>query len=464
MPDELLAVSPLDGRYAAATEALREYFSEFAIIRGRIGVEVDYLIALSRDAGVIRPITADELKLLSALAGKFSLEDARENKDLERITRHDVKAVESFLRARLSPTSLADLIEYLHFGLTSEDVNNIVQAAALRDSRDAVLLPAIDKIVDQLRALARAHASTPMLARTHGQPAVATTFGKEMAVFLGRLKKHCRALALHEFEAKLDGAVGNYNALHAAAPEVDWPAFSERFIRDLKLAPAGPTTQILPYDNWIDYFHTVMLLNSVLIGLAQDLWQYTAIGYLGLEASASEVGSSTMPQKVNPIDFENAEGNFGIANALLEHYARKLPISRLQRDLSDSTVRRTFGTALGHSLVGYDSLRRGLALIRVDPERMKTDLEAHWEIVAEGAQTILRAAGFQNPYEQLKELTRGKGLTRASYNSWVDNLGVDEETRSKLRRLSPLSYTGLAEQIANGAVEAQLNDNDTKSD
>ncbi|HEX8993614.1 MAG TPA: adenylosuccinate lyase [Anaerolineales bacterium] len=461
MPDELLAVSSLDGRYAAATEPLRPYFSEFAIIRGRIAVEVDYLITLSRDAGVIRPITAGELELLGALAGKFTLEDARENKDLERITRHDVKAVESFLRARLAPTSLHDLLEYLHFGLTSEDVNNIAQATALRDSRDAVFLPAIDKIMDQLRELARTHASMPMLARTHGQPAVPTTFGKEMAVFLGRLMKQRRALARHQFEAKLDGAVGNYNALQAAAPGIDWPAFSERFIRSRKLQPAGPTTQILPYDNWLDYFHIVMLINSILIGLAQDLWHYAGTGYIRLEANASEVGSSTMPQKVNPIDLENAEGNFGIANALLEHYARKLPISRLQRDLSDSTVRRTFGTALGHSLVGYDSFRRGLALVRIDAERMGSDLEAHWEIVAEGAQTILRAAGFQNPYEQLKQLTRGRVLTRESYNAWVDDLDVDEAIRSKLRRLSPLSYTGLAEQVARRAVEERSDNHDT---
>lgn len=460
MPDELLAVSSLDGRYAAATEPLRQYFSEFAIIRGRIGVEVEYLITLSRDAGVIRPITADELELLGALAGKFTLEDARENKDLERITRHDVKAVESFLRARLAPTSLADLLEYLHFGLTSEDVNNITQATALRDSRDAVFLPAIDKIMDQIRELARTHASIPMLARTHGQPAVPTTFGKEMAVFLGRLMKQRRALARHQFEAKLDGAVGNYNALQAAAPGVDWPAFSERFIRSRKLEPAGPTTQILPYDNWLDYFRIVMLINSILIGLAQDLWHYAGTGYVRLEANASEVGSSTMPQKVNPIDLENAEGNFGIANALLEHYARKLPISRLQRDLSDSTVRRTFGTALGHALVGYDSLRRGLALVRIDAERMGSDLEAHWEIVAEGAQTILRAAGFQNPYEQLKQLTRGRVLTRESYGAWVDDLSVDETIKSKLRRLSPLTYTGFAEQIANRVVQEHSNSGD----
>lgn len=462
MPDQLLAVSSLDGRYAAATEPLREFFSEFAFIRGRVGVEVDYLIALSRDARIIRPITEDELKLLGALVGKFSLEDAQEHQDLERITRHDVKAVEGFLRARLAPTSLADLVEYLHFGLTSEDVNNIAQASALRDSRDAVLLPALGKIIHRLRELAQEHASAPMLARTHGQPAVPTTFGKEMAVFLGRLTKQGRAMARHPFEAKLDGAVGNYNALHAAAPEVDWPAFSQRFIRNRKLEPAGPTTQILPYDNWLDYFHLVMLINSTLIGLAQDLWQYTASGAVRLKVGASEVGSSTMPQKVNPIDFENAEGNFGIANALLAHYVRKLPISRLQRDLSDSTVRRSFGTALGHTLVGYDSLHRGLALVRADPERMKGELEAHWEVVAEGAQTILRAAGLNNPFEQLKQLTRGKDFTRESYYAWVDDLDVDEETKSKLRRLSPLTYVGLAEQIANRAVEEPSDLNDTQ--
>ncbi len=452
MPDELLALSPLDGRYASETEPLREYFSEYAVIRGRVAVEIAYLIALSRDAGIIRPIQAEEAQQLQHLAQSFSIGDARENKDFERITRHDVKAVESFLRARLERTALADLVEYLHFGLTSEDVNNIAMAIALREARDKVLLPALDQIIGQLQALVHEHKATPMLARTHGQAAVPTTFGKEMAVFVARLRKQRGALARHVFEAKLNGAVGNYNALAAAAPQRDWLAFSDRFIRSLGLEPASITTQILPYDNWIEYFNHLMLANAALVGLAQDIWQYASLGYIKLKAKAAEAGSSTMPQKVNPIDFENAEGNFGVANALLEHYGRKLPISRLQRDLSDSTVRRTFGAAFGHSLVGYRSMQRGLGLIEPDPDAMKADLEAHWEVVAEGAQTILRTAGVSNPYELLKDLTRGKGLTKNGYYQWIDSLAVDTGVRDRLRRLSPFSYTGLAEKIAESAL------------
>ena len=459
MPDELLSLSPLDGRYASETEALRPYFSEYAVIRGRVAVEIAYLIALSRDAGIIRAITPEEAAQLQAIAEEFSIEEARENKDFERITRHDVKAVESFLRARLAPTSLSNLIEYLHFGLTSEDVNNIAAAIALRESREKVMLPAIDAILTQLEALVRSYKSAPMLARTHGQAAVPTTFGKEMAVFMVRLKKRRRALARHRFEAKLTGAVGNFNALAAAAPEVDWPAFSDQFLRGLGLEPVDITTQILPYDNWIDYFSSMAQTNALLTGLAQDLWQYASLGYIRLKLKTSEIGSSAMPQKVNPIDFENAEGNFGVANALLEHYARKLPISRLQRDLSDSTVRRTFGAALGHSLVGYRSLQRGLNLVEPDAAAMKADLEAHWEVVAEGAQTILRTAGVSDPYGLLKELTRGKGLTEDTYVNWIDGLQVDGSVKAKLRQLSPLNYPGLAEQIADHALG---NTSDTK--
>ncbi len=452
MPDELLALSPLDGRYADETGPLREYFSEYAVIRGRVAVEIDYLMALSRDARITRPITPEEALSLKQLAERFSIEDARANKDFERVTRHDVKAVESFLRAKLAPTSLSDLVEYLHFGLTSEDVNNIATAISLRGSRDGVLLRELDRILEQLQSTVRDYKSTPMLAHTHGQAAVPTTFGKEMAVFLVRLKKQRGALAQHRFEAKLNGAVGNFNALVAAAPQVDWPSFSERFLRGLGLQPADLTTQILPYDNWLDYFAILLRINSVLIGFAQDLWQYASWGYIRVKATPSEVGSSTMPQKVNPIDFENAEGNLGMANAMFEHYARKLPISRMQRDLSDSTVRRTFGTALGHSLVAYKSLQRGLERIEPDAEAMRADLEAHWEVVAEGAQTILRTAGVDNPYDLLKELTRGKRLTEAGYHEWIDSLRVDDSVKQRLRGLSPLAYTGLAEQLAEKAL------------
>ena len=460
MSDDLSALSPLDGRYIHETESLRKYFSEFAFIRGRVQIELAYLIALSEDAGLIRPLTESELDLLHTLAADFSLEDAHQIKDLERTTRHDVKAIENFLRLKLTPTSLSGLLEFLHFGLTSEDVNNIAQALALRDSRDQVILPVLDKVLNQLVDLIQKYKTAPMLARTHGQPAMPTTFGKEMAVFHKRLKKQYETLSSHRFEAKLDGAIGNFNAFVAGVPQVDWIAFSENFIRNLRLEPNLITTQILPYDNWIEYFNTLHLINSILIDFAEDIWRYISDDYLKLKVVSSEVGSSTMPQKVNPIDFENAEGNLGIANALLEQYARKLPISRLQRDLSDSTVRRTFGVALGHSLLAYESLAKGLERVEVNESAMRSELEAHWEVVAEGAQTILRAAGVSKAYDQLKSIVRGKEFTKETFNQWIGGLSVDESTKAKLRALSPLTYIGLAEEIA----EKTLNDNSNIKD
>lgn len=448
MSDDLLALSPLDGRYVQETEALRAYFSEFALIRSRVQIELKYLIALSENASLFRPLTQSELDLLQRWATDFSLDDAHRIKDLERTTRHDVKAIENFLRAKLAPTSLSDLVEFLHFGLTSEDINSIAQAIALRDSRDQFILPALDKVLNQLVDLIQQYKSAPMLAHTHGQPAVPTTFGKEMAVFHMRLKKQYGKLASHHFEAKLNGAVGNFNALVSAAPQVDWFAFSEKFVQDLGLEPNPITTQILPYDNWIEYFDTLHLVNSILIDFAQDMWRYISDDYLKLKVVASEVGSSTMPQKVNPIDFENAEGNLGIANAFFEQYARKLPISRLQRDLSDSTVRRTFGVALGHSVVAYTSLAKGLERVEANKSAMRSELEAYWEVVAEGAQTILRAAGVSEAYDQLKSIARGKEITKETFKQWIESLSIDESVKEKLHTLSPLTYMGLAEEIA----------------
>lgn len=454
MTDDLIALSPLDGRYHTETESLRDHFSEFAFIRDRVRVEIDYLIALSRQAQLVRPLTSAEVELLQTLKDSFRPDDALQIKAHEQKTRHDVKAIENFLRDRLASTSMADLASWLHFGLTSEDVNNLAQATALRDSRDRVLLPALDGIIRRLANLAQTYRSTPMLAHTHGQPAVPTTFGKEMAVFVQRLRKQRAVVASHRFEAKLTGAIGNFNAPAAAAPQIDWLGFSQAFIKDLGLEPNLATTQTLPYENWQEYLDALRRSNSVLLDLARDMWLYIGSDYLKLKVVKTEIGSSTMPQKVNPIDFENAEGNLGIANSLLEHFGQKLPISRLQRDLSDSTVRRTFGTALGHSLVAYASLARGLDRIEVNEARMKTDLENHWEVVAEGAQTILRAAGIINAYEQLKSLTRGRQVTEEGYHAWVEALNVDKSVRRKLLALSPLTYTGLAEEIAKQTLQA----------
>lgn len=438
----LYAVSVVDGRYAAATAPLGAYFSEFAFIKDRVRVELDYLPALAK-AGLIQPLDETESRLLADIITNFGDSDARTIQAFERQTRHDVKAIEYYLREKLP----SRLLPWLHFGLTSEDVNNIAQVLELRDSREAVLLPALDDLLNTLRDFAVRYRALPMLARTHGQPAVPTTLGKEFAVYLARLKEARRLIASHHFEAKLTGAVGNFNALQAAAPQVDWPAFAREFIQSYGLEPNLVTTQILPYDNWVRYFDSLRLANSILIDFAQDIWRYISDGYLKQAVLEGEVGSSTMPQKVNPIDFENAEGNLGVAIALFTHYAQKLAVSRLQRDLSDSTVRRTFGTALGHTLLAWGALLRGLGRITADEEKLNADLAAHWEVVSEGAQTILRAAGRSDAYESLKEATRGRILTETDYLTWADGVDVDERIRARLKILSPESYIGLAIQL-----------------
>ena len=446
MTGPLLALSPLDGRYAEQAAPLAEYFSEFAYLRDRMRVELDFLSALSK-TGLVRPLSRAEAGELESIKSGFSIVDATAIRAYERETRHDVKAIEYYLRGKLKHTSLADLAPWLHFGLTSEDANNIAQAIALRDARDRVLLPALDGLLADLKAFALRHRAVPMLARTHGQFAVPTTMGKEFAVFAARLKKIREEVASHRFEAKLTGAVGNFNALQAAAPGVDWLKFSREFVSSFDLEPTLLTTQVLPYENWIRYFDLLRLANTVLVDLAQDAWRYISDGSLKQALVEGEVGSSTMPQKVNPIDFENAEGNLGVANALFVYYSQKLPISRLQRDLSDSTVRRTFGTALGHSLVAWTNLRRGLSRIAPDEERLKAELNEHWEVVSEGAQTILRAAGKADAYESLKQRTRGQVLSEAEYKSWCDEVQVDDGTRERLKSLSPETYIGLAVKL-----------------
>ena len=452
MDNELFSLTPLDGRYARETAPLREFFSEFAYIRGRARLEIFYLIALSRDAKLIRPFSQNELDFLHNLADNFSLDDAMRVKDLESVTRHDVKAIESFLRDRLARASLLDTVSWLHFGLTSEDVNQTSQALALRDSRDEILLPALDKIISQLTDFAHLHKSTPMLARTHGQAAVPTTFGKEIAVFVARLQKKREKISLHIFEAKWSGAIGNYNAQIVGAPQVNWLNFSENFLQGLGLKATEISSQIIPYDNWLEYFQMLQLVNGILLDLAQDMWRYISDDYLKLRVVKGEVGSSTMPQKVNPIDFENAEGNLGLANALFEQYIRKMPISRLQRDLSDSTVKRSFGEAMGHTLVAWQSLARGLDRVEGNEASLKSTLEAHWEVIAEGAQTILRSENIPSAYDDLKSLTRGKEITSAFYRNWAEGLDVDESIKSRLLALSPQTYIGLAEEIVERVI------------
>lgn len=447
-------LSPLDGRYAEVTAPLTGHFSEFAFLRDRVRVELDFLSALSK-TDLVRALNDSESTRIESIRRNFSIADAESILEYERITRHDVKAIEYFIQSKLQNTSLEDLIPWIHFGLTSEDTNSIAQAIALKESRDRVILPALESLVSRLTDFALQYKSTAMLARTHGQFAVPTTLGKEIAVYVARLQKALEEIASQHFEAKLNGAVGNWNALQAAAPQVDWLSFSTEFVGSFDLQPNLLTTQILPYDNWIRYFDLLRLTNSILIDMAQDIWRYISDGYLKQAVVAGEVGSSTMPQKVNPIDFENAEGNLGIANSLFTHYAQKLTVSRLQRDLSDSTVRRTFGTALGHTLLAWTNLQRGLKRIAPDEEKLREELNAHWEVVSEGAQTILRAAGKADAYESLKEQTRGRVLTESDYRSWCDAIDVDEKTRDKLKALSPETYIGLAIQLTDKLISKE---------
>ena len=445
-------LSPLDGRYAEATAPLTDFFSEFAFLRDRVRVELDFLSALSK-TGLVRPLTDSELTQLESLRTNFSITDAKSVIAYERQIRHDVKAIEYFIQSKLQNTSLQDLLPWIHFGLTSEDTNSIGQAIALNGSRNKVMLPALDRLIFALSDFAINNRAVPLLARTHGQFAVPSTLGKECAVYISRLEKVRHEIATHHFEGKLTGAVGNFNALQAAAPQMDWIAFSEEFVSSFGLDPNLITTQILPYDNWIRYFDFIRLTNSILIDFAQDIWRYISDGYLKQAVVDGEVGSSTMPQKVNPIDFENAEGNLGIANSLFTHYAQKLTVSRLQRDLSDSTVRRTFGTALGHTLVAWNNLERGLKRVAPDEEKIKAELNAHWEVVSEGAQTILRAAGKSDAYESLKEQTRGRVLTESDYKSWCASIEVDDTTRARLKDLSPETYIGLAIELTDRMVK-----------
>jgi adenylosuccinate lyase len=447
-------LSSLDGRYASTVAPLTDFFSEFAFLRDRVRVELNFLSALSK-TDLVRPLSDSESAQIESILANFSDADAEMILEHERKTRHDVKAIEYFIQNKLQNTSLQDTIPWIHFGLTSEDTNSIGQAIALKESRDNVILPALNSLLSNLSELALRYKSVPMLARTHGQFAVPTTLGKEFAVYIARLKKTRDDIVSHRFEAKLTGAVGNFNALQAAVPNIDWISFSQNFVFSFGLEPNLLTTQILPYDNWVRYFDLVRLTNSILVNFAQDIWRYISDGYLKQAVVAGEVGSSTMPQKVNPIDFENAEGNLGVANSLFNHYAQKLTVSRLQRDLSDSTVRRTFGTALGHSLLAWTSLQRGLKRIAPDEEKLKAELNAHWEVVSEGAQTILRAAGKSDAYESLKEQTRGRVLTESDYKAWCDSIDVDDATRRKLQTLSPVTYIGLAVELTDSIVTAR---------
>lgn len=464
--ESLTAISPVDGRYRATTKALADYFSEYALIKMRLVVECAYLAALSRTKGVgMRPLSADEAEMLQALPN-ISVEDARLVRKIERegygdipATNHDVKAVEYFIKLKLKDTSLADVLEWVHFALTSEDVNSTAHALALRGALEGVMLPALQKVQGAISGLASAHADTAMLARTHGQSATPTTFGKEMNVFATRLEKQIAPLRSRPVLMKWGGPSGNYNAQMVALPKIDWLAFAHTFAEGLnaddanrghpvRLALNEVTTQIEPHDTYAEMFDNLRRINTILLDLAQDMWRYISDGWVTQKPKEGEIGSSAMPHKVNPIDFENAEGNFGVANALFEHLSRKMPVSRLQRDLSDSTVARTFGTAFGHSLIGYGALMRGFGKISVNEPALRDALEAHPEVLAEAIQTVLRVANVEMPYEKLKALTRGKQVTLRDLAIFIDGLDIGPETKDRLRKLRPETYTGLAGTLA----------------
>lgn len=447
----LLALSPLDGRYAGKVDALRPIFSEYGLIRARVKVEVEWLLALANEAGIaeLAPFSAGAAARLRALADDFAPAHAARVKEIERTTNHDVKAVEYFIKEQLKDDAeLAPALEFVHFACTSEDINNLSYGLMLEQARREVLLPSLDGIAASLRALAHAQAEQPMLSRTHGQTASPTTLGKEVANVVARLERQRRQIAAVELTGKINGAVGNYNAHAIAYPDVDWPAFAKRFVESLGLVFNPYTTQIEPHDNIAEIGDAARRANIILIDLARDIWGYISLGYFKQKLKEGEVGSSTMPHKVNPIDFENAEGNFGIANALFEHFSAKLPISRWQRDLTDSTVLRAVGTAFGHSQVALDSLAKGLGKLTVNPERLDGDLDAAWEVLAEAVQTVMRRYGLPNPYEQLKALTRGQGITAESMKAFVESLDLPEDAKQGLRDLTPGGYIGLAADLA----------------
>ena len=447
----LSALSPLDGRYASKLSALRPLLSEYGLMHRRVQVEVEWFIALSlANLPEFPALSAGAQQRLRAVVAGFSEADAMAIKDIERTTNHDVKAVEYWLKAQLaSNAELHAAAEFVHFACTSEDINNTSHALMLQSARDGVLLPALDGVLAAMTAMAHSFAALPMLSRTHGQTASPTTLGKELANVAARLATARARIATVALPAKMNGAVGNYNAHVAAYPDVDWEAFSRHVVEErLGLAFNAYTIQIEPHDGMAELFDAMARANTVLIDWCRDAWGYISLGYFKQRVKAGEVGSSTMPHKVNPIDFENAEGNFGLANALLAHMSHKLPISRWQRDLTDSTVLRNMGVAFGHMLLALDSLSRGLGKLEVNPLALSGDLDAAWEVLAEPVQTVMRRHGLPDPYEQLKQFTQGKPITRELMQGFIRGLPLPAGERARLLALTPAAYTGLAEPLA----------------
>lgn len=448
----LTALSPLDGRYHGKLGALRDCFSEQALIRQRVRVEVEWLKALAAEPALreVPEFSAPTLAELDALVGRFSETDGARVKAIEAVTNHDVKAVEYFLKERLAQNGeITRVAEFIHFACTSEDINNLCHALMLQQARAAVLLPALDTIITRLTALAHEHAGAAMLSRTHGQAASPTTLGKEMANVVARLARARARIAGVALLGKINGAVGNYNAHLAAYPDLDWEHFARRFVESLGLEFNPYTIQIEPHDAMAELFDAVARTNTILLDLNRDIWGYISVGYFRQKTKAGEIGSSTMPHKVNPIDFENSEGNLGLANALLRHLSEKLPVSRWQRDLTDSTVLRNTGVALGYALLAWDSCLKGLNKLEANHDRLAADLDANWEVLAEPIQTVMRRYNVSGAYEQLKELTRGKGINRDTLQAFIKGLkGVPEAEKQRLLALTPATYTGKAAELA----------------
>ena len=442
----LWAVSPIDGRYSKQTSELGPFFSEAALIRFRLRIETEYLIALC-----LLPLpqlksvsTALFPKLRSTLFESFTEADAIQVKEIERTTNHDVKAVEYFMKNKLDQLGLSEIKEFVHFGLTSQDINNTATPLLLKEAHFQVLLPALNNVVNKLAAMAEDWEQVPMLARTHGQPASPTRLGKEIRVFVERIRQQQRLLEQIPFSAKFGGATGNFNAHHVAYPDQDWNAFGNQFVASLGLQRSSPTTQIEHYDNLAAYFDGLKRINTILIDLCRDFWTYISMNYFRQQIKSGEIGSSAMPHKVNPIDFENAEGNLGIANALFEHLSAKLPISRLQRDLTDSTVLRNIGVPIAHTLIACKSTLKGLGKVLLNEPAIHADLEANWAVVAEAIQTVLRREGYPEPYEALKGLTRtNERIDANTIGSFIQSLNVSESVKSELTKITPFNFTGI---------------------
>ncbi|MCS2609083.1 adenylosuccinate lyase [Halomonas dongshanensis] len=446
----LTALSPVDGRYGDKAAALREHFSEFGLIRARVIVEVRWLQRLAEHPGIseVPALSAEANAFLENLIATFSVDDAERIKEIERTTNHDVKAVEYFLKERIEAQGeLNAVTEFIHFACTSEDINNLSYGVMLADGL-AALLPSMHKVADEIARLAREHAAQPMLSRTHGQTATPTTLGKEMANVAYRLKRQLKQIEAVEILGKINGAVGNYNAHLTTYPDIDWAANAKAFVEGLGLTFNPFTTQIEPHDYIAELFDAICRFNTILIDFDRDVWGYISLGYFKQKTVAGEIGSSTMPHKVNPIDFENSEGNLGLANAILAHLAQKLPISRWQRDLTDSTVLRNLGVGLAYGLIAYAASLKGIGKLEANPERLASDLDNSWEVLAEPIQTVMRRYGIEKPYEKLKELTRGKRIDQAGFAAFIDTLALPETVKEELKALTPATYIGNAQAQA----------------